>query len=87
VVIVLAIRPKVCGLKPCRRQSIFKGDKNPYHDFLRRRNKAVGSISKDFYGMLKTPAEYKGDTSQAKFTVISSQVSPASLHDVSAGCY
>jgi hypothetical protein len=35
-VIVLAIVLKVRGFKPGRKQLIFKGDKNPYFDFLRR---------------------------------------------------
>jgi hypothetical protein len=34
--------------------------------------------------MLKNPAEYERDTSWAKCTAISCQVSPASLPDVSA---
>jgi hypothetical protein len=37
--------------------------------------------------MLKNPAEYEGDIWSAKFTAISSQVSPSSLSDVSAGYY
>jgi hypothetical protein len=43
VVIVFAIGPKIR-----RGQWIFTGDKNPYHDFLRRRSKAVGPMSYDF---------------------------------------
>jgi hypothetical protein len=35
--------------------------------------------------MLKIPAEYERDTSSAKFTAISYQISPASTLDASAG--
>jgi hypothetical protein len=45
VVIVIAIGHKVHGLKPDRGQWNFKGDKNPQHAFLRRRNKAIGAMS------------------------------------------
>jgi hypothetical protein len=45
VVIVLTILPKVRGLKPGQGRWIFKGDKNPQQDFLRRRSKAVGLMS------------------------------------------
>jgi hypothetical protein len=39
------------------------------------------------YGLLKKPAGMRRDTSSAKFTAISRQVSPASLLGVSAGYY
>jgi hypothetical protein len=39
VVIVFAIGPKVRGLKPGQRRWIFKGDRNPQHDFIRREAK------------------------------------------------
>jgi hypothetical protein len=45
VIIVLAIGPKVSGFKAGRGRWIFKDDKNPYHDFLRRESKNVGPIS------------------------------------------
>jgi hypothetical protein len=48
VVNVLAIGPKVRGLKPGRGRCDFKGDKNPQHDFLRRVSKAVGPMSSYF---------------------------------------
>jgi hypothetical protein len=34
MVIVLAIRPKVRGSNPAESKELFKGNKNPYHDFL-----------------------------------------------------
>jgi hypothetical protein len=43
--IVLAIVPKVCGFKSGKERWIFKDDKNPKHDFLRRESKAVGPMS------------------------------------------
>jgi hypothetical protein len=45
VVIVLAVGPKVGGFKAGRGRRIFKSDKNPLHDFLRRGSKAVGPMS------------------------------------------
>jgi hypothetical protein len=45
VFIVLATGPKVCGLKPGPGPRIFKGDKNPQHDFFRMGSKAVGPTS------------------------------------------
>jgi hypothetical protein len=42
---VLATGPKVHGFKPGRGRSIFKGDKNPWHDFLWRGSEAVGPMS------------------------------------------
>jgi hypothetical protein len=45
VVSVLATGPKVCGFDPNRSRWIFKGDKNPEHNFLRRGSKAVGPMS------------------------------------------
>jgi hypothetical protein len=33
-------------------------DKNPFHDFLRRRINVVGPMVLRFYGMLKISAEY-----------------------------
>jgi hypothetical protein len=41
VVITLVILPKVCGLKPGLGRRIFKGDKNPNHDFIRRGSEAI----------------------------------------------
>jgi hypothetical protein len=45
VVSVLAIGPKVRGFKPGRGRLLFKGDKNPWFDFLRMGSKAVGPMS------------------------------------------
>jgi hypothetical protein len=42
-VIVLATTPKVRGFKSGRGQWIFKGDKIPLHDFLRREAKPSAS--------------------------------------------
>jgi hypothetical protein len=45
MVIVFVIESKVSGLKtPCRGRWIFKGDKNPQHDFFRK-GSAVGRVS------------------------------------------
>jgi hypothetical protein len=44
VVIMLAIGPKVRGLIPGRGRWTFKGDKNPYHYFLWRGTKSIGSM-------------------------------------------
>jgi hypothetical protein len=45
LVIMLAIGSKVRGFQPGRGRWIFKGDKNPYHDFLRRGSKFLGPLS------------------------------------------
>jgi hypothetical protein len=45
VVSVLATGPKVRGFDPDRGRWIFKGDKNPRHNFLWRGSKAVGPMS------------------------------------------
>jgi hypothetical protein len=45
VVSVVATGPKVRGLDPDRGRWIFKGDKNPEHNFLGRGSKAVGPMS------------------------------------------
>jgi hypothetical protein len=45
VVSVLATGPKVRGFDPYRDRWIFKGDKNPEHNFLRRGSTAVGPMS------------------------------------------
>jgi hypothetical protein len=45
VVSVLATWPKVRGFDPDRGRWIFKGDKNPEHNFLRKGSKAVGPMS------------------------------------------
>jgi hypothetical protein len=45
VLSVFAIGRKVRGFKPGRGKWIFKGDKYPSHDSLRRGNKAVGPMS------------------------------------------
>jgi hypothetical protein len=45
VVSVLATGPKVRGFDPDRGRWIFKGDKNPEHNFLRRGSKAVSPMS------------------------------------------
>jgi hypothetical protein len=45
VVSVLATGPKVRRFDPDRGRWIFKFDKNPEHNFLRRGSKAVGLMS------------------------------------------
>jgi hypothetical protein len=45
MVSVLATGPKVRGFDPDRGRWIFKGDKNPEHNFLRKGSKAVGLMS------------------------------------------
>jgi hypothetical protein len=50
VVSVLATGPKVRGFNPGRGRWIFKGDKNPQHNFLRRGSKAVSRHVKEPYG-------------------------------------
>jgi hypothetical protein len=45
VVIVLAIGHRVRGFNSGQGRWIFKGDKNPHVDFLRRGSEAVGSVS------------------------------------------
>jgi hypothetical protein len=82
VVSVLDIGTNVHRFKPGRVRGIFKGDKNPWHDFLLMGSKAV--CPKRFYVMLKNPTDMKIDTSQAKFTAISRQVSLNSPLRVSA---
>jgi hypothetical protein len=42
IVIALAIGPKVHRFKPGHEQRVFKGDKNPLYDFIRRGSKAIG---------------------------------------------
>jgi hypothetical protein len=60
VVIVFAIRPKVCKFKSCRGRWIFKGDKIAYHDFLRRGSKAGDPTSKILRNV-KDPYSNKSD--------------------------
>jgi hypothetical protein len=48
VVSMLVSVLEVRGFKLDRGGWIFKGDKNPYHDFLRRGSKAVGPMLQDF---------------------------------------
>jgi hypothetical protein len=45
MVIVLSIGPMVRGLKPGRERLVFKIDKNPYHNFVRRESKVEGLMS------------------------------------------
>jgi hypothetical protein len=45
IVSMLAIGPKVQGIKPGSGQWIFKGDKIQQHAFLRRVSKVVGPMS------------------------------------------
>jgi hypothetical protein len=45
MVIVLAIGPMAHEFKPGRERSIFKGDRNPWHEILLRGSKAVGPTS------------------------------------------
>jgi hypothetical protein len=49
VVSVIATGPKVRGFNLDRGRWIFKGDKNPEHNFLRRGSKAVRHV-KGTYG-------------------------------------
>jgi hypothetical protein len=42
---VLAIAPKISWFKPSRARRIFKGNKNPLHNFLRRGSNVVGPMS------------------------------------------
>jgi hypothetical protein len=44
MVSVLAFGPNVLEFKPGRGQYIFKGDKNPQHDFLQRGSEAINSM-------------------------------------------
>jgi hypothetical protein len=74
VVIMLALKTEVSVLKPGRGWWMFKGDKNPYHNFLRRGIKVYGK-SHNFYGMLQIYVEYGRDTSPPKITDISRGVS------------
>jgi hypothetical protein len=71
MVIVLAIAPKVHGFKSGQCQWIFKGDKIPYHDFLRRGSIAVDPMSKE-------------DTCRQNSRTFLAKFLPASLLDVSA---
>jgi hypothetical protein len=45
MVSVLASGPKFRGLKPGQGRWNVKGDKNPWHDFLRIGSKGVGPMS------------------------------------------
>jgi Na+/serine symporter len=55
VIIALAIEPKVLWFKLDRGPWIFKGDKDPWHDFLRRRSKAVASFRKILLHVIRSP--------------------------------
>jgi hypothetical protein len=56
VVIVLAVGHKGNGLKPSRGW-IFKGDKNPWHDFLWRGSKAISPMLLGISLSLATPSK------------------------------
>jgi hypothetical protein len=45
MVIVLAIGPKVRGLKPGRGDRYFTGDKKPQHAFIRKGSESGGPMS------------------------------------------
>jgi hypothetical protein len=45
MVIVFATELKVRGIKTGRGRWIFKGDKNPKNDFIRRGSKAIAPMS------------------------------------------
>jgi hypothetical protein len=45
MVVMLATGHKARGFKPGRGRWIFKGDKNPQHEFLRRGSKAVDPMA------------------------------------------
>jgi hypothetical protein len=79
MVSVVAIGPKVRGIKSRRIRWIFKGGKNPHHASLRRVCEAVVR----FYGRLKICANFDGDIWSDKFKDISRQI-PVSLLGVSA---
>jgi hypothetical protein len=81
---VLATGPKILGFKPDRGRCVFKGDKNPYHDFIRRGNKAVFPTSLRFYGILKNITSMNYVIRTQYSAVISSPIFPASLLDVTA---
>jgi hypothetical protein len=72
VVSMLAIGSKVEGFKTGRGNLIFKGDKNPQHNFF------VGEVKKSIprRGMLKITAEYDRDISREKLTDLSRQFYP-----------
>jgi hypothetical protein len=69
---------------PAEDDGFFKGDKNPYHDFLRRVSKAVGTMSLGFAACYRS-LRYERNTWQ-NFTEISRQVFPDLSLGVSA-CY
>jgi hypothetical protein len=48
LVSVLATSPKVLGFRPGRGRWILRGDDSPQHTFLRRGNKVVGPMLKNF---------------------------------------
>jgi hypothetical protein len=62
VVCVLAIGPKIRGLKPCRRLWIFKGNKNFQHSFLRREVKPSIPCCKILWHVKET-SKYQRDNS------------------------
>jgi hypothetical protein len=77
LVIMLAIGPKVRGLKPGQGRWIFKGDKNPLYDLLRR--EVQPSVScRNILRHVKDPYSMK-EILEAKFMDISLPVSLASL--------
>jgi hypothetical protein len=55
VVACLPLDLKFAGSDRTAEDEIFKGDKNPQHDFLRRGSEAVGPMS----WMLKVPSNMK----------------------------
>jgi hypothetical protein len=75
VVIVLAIGPKVRGFKPGRGRWILRAINIPSISFFEGKYSHRPHVVR-FYGMLKNPAEYDRDSSSAKFSAISRQVSP-----------
>jgi hypothetical protein len=56
MLIVLATGPKAGTLKLGRQRWIFRGDKNPLHDLIRRGSKAVGP---ELLRHVKDPLRYR----------------------------
>jgi hypothetical protein len=61
MVTVLAIGPKACEFKPSRRWCIFKGDKNPSHNFFGGEVKPLIPYCKILWHV-KNPTGMKRDT-------------------------
>jgi hypothetical protein len=73
MVIVFAIGPKVRGFRPRRKRWNFKGDKNPWYDFLRREVKP--STACKILWHVKDPYRYDRDIDRQNSVLISRTVS------------